>query len=279
MANPSRPDRRGRRYRTTFVATLAVAALVGTSVACSGSDDDDAADTLAPVPTASPVTTAAAPTVAPTTDSPATSPPTTSPPTTSPPTTEPATTLPPTTAAPATTAAAVEPTATPTTAAAAELRLQRDGLGIAAFGTDADAAVAAVTAALGDPSDDSGWVDPITVSTCAGPEVRRVSWGTLSLLLGDPAGGDTGVRQFFAYSYGDVAELGAPPAGLATPEGLGLGAPVEDLQTVYPDVEVTEGEEGLIESSFYVDDSLRGLLTGADAGGTVTVIFGGPYCG
>lgn len=253
---------------------VALAAMGSTAMACSGSGDDDAADTLAPVPTVPAVTTMASSTAsstAPTaTDPPATSPPTTSPPTTAAPTAAPATAAPPETTAPA---------PPPPTAAPAELRLQRDGLGIANFGTDADSAIAAVAAALGDPSDDSGWVDPITVSTCAGPEVRRVSWGTLSLLLGDPAGGDDGIRQFFAYSYGDVAELGAPPAGLATPEGLGLGAPVEDLQTAYPDVDVTEGEEGLIESSFFVDDALRGLLTGAEAGGTVTVIFGGPYCG
>ncbi len=240
-------------------------------VACSG--DDDADDTLAPLATsttlaATSTSSTTSTTVAPTTTDPATTPPPSTEPPTTPPTDPP--TTPPTTPAPT--------TAAPTTTAPAQaLTIHQDGLGVVPFGTEADAAVAAVTTALGAPSDDTGWVDPASISGCAGDELRRVSWGVLSLYLGDPAGG--GSRQFFTYSYGNVTDLGGQPAGLATPEGITLGDPVADLRAAYPSVEIVPGEEGLIEPSFYVNDNFGGLLTGESDTDSVTVMFGGPFCG
>jgi len=264
---------RPRPVRPLFVACAAVIAIAATS--CSDDDDSAASTSAAPVTT---VASTAADSTAPTTTVPAesTAAASTAAETTVVAATAVATTeAPPTTATPTTAAAAT--TAPPTTAAPIELLLRRDGLGVAAFGTEADAAVAAMTTALGEPTEDTGWVDPLTISTCAGAEVRRVSWGVLSLLFGDQAGG--GARNFFSYAYGDVAGLGGQPAGLLTSEGLGLGTPVADLRVAYPAVTLNAGEEGLVESSFFVDDALAGLLTGATDTDSVTVIFGGPFCG
>ena len=258
-----------RRYA---LAPLALALAAASLTACSGGDDDESADdTLAVVTTTTGVTTTTT-TVAPTTTE---APTTTAAPTTPP--TEPAPTAPPTTPAP--TEAPATTAAPSTTVAPATVVLARDGLGVVPFGTDADGAVAALTAVLGPPTEDTGWVDPLTISTCAGTELRRVSWGALAILLGDPAATGTGVRQFFASSYGNVAGVEPQPAGLVTPEGIGLGTSVADLKAAYPGVVLNPGEEGLIEPSFFVDDSLRGIVTGDTDTDSVTVVFGGPFCG
>jgi hypothetical protein len=264
-----------RRYALVPVALALTAASV---TACSGGDDDESADdTLAAVTTMTGVTTTTTPATTPATTE---APPTTDAPTT-PPTepapTEPAPTEPPTT--PPATETPVTTVAPSTTVAPAAVVLARDGLGVVPFGTDADGAVAAITAVLGPPTEDTGWVDPLTISTCAGTELRRVSWGALAILLGDPAATGTGVRQFFASSYGNVAGVEPQPAGLRTPEGIGLGASVAELKAAYPGVVLNPGEEGLIEPSFYVDDNLRGIVTGDTDTDSVTVVFGGPFCG
>ncbi len=258
-----------RRYT---LAPLALALAAASVTACSSGDDDESADdTLAVVTTTTGVsttTTTAAPT---TTEAPTTTVAPTTPPT------EPAPTEPPTTPAP--TEAPATTAAPSTTVAPATAVLARDGLGVVPFGTDADGAVAALTAVLGPPTEDTGWVDPLTISSCAGTELRRVSWGALAILLGDPAATGTGLRQFFASSYGNVAGVEPQPAGLVTPEGIGLGASVADLKAAYPGVVLNPGEEGLIEPSFFVDDSLRGIVTGDTDTDSVTVVFGGPFCG
>lgn len=266
------------RPRPLFAALATGLTLVVVLGATSCAEDgDDSRETTATEAAASAPTSADSPGAA-TTASAAN---TTAAETTAVETTAPASTDAPTTeVAPTTEAApttAVATSAPPTTAAPVTLGLQRDGLVVAALGTETEAAIAAVTGALGVPTEDTGWVDPLTISTCAGTELRRVSWGVLSLLFGDPAG--AGARVFFAYSYGDVAGLGGQPAGLLTPEGLGLGTLVTDLRVAYPAVTVNAGEEGLVLSSFFVDEALAGLLTGATDADSVTVIFGGPFCG
>jgi hypothetical protein len=157
--------------------------------------------------------------------------------------------------------------------------LAGDGLGIAAFGGPADATIAAVTAVLGEPDEDSGWVDPLTVGACAGEEARFVAWGSLYLYFSDRSTFGDGERHFFSYSYGSERDLEAIPEGLATPEGIGLGTTVAFLRAAYHDVVVEAGEEGLLASSFYVDETLSGRLTGAAEDDLVTVIIGGDPCG
>jgi hypothetical protein len=159
------------------------------------------------------------------------------------------------------------------------LVLDHDGLGIVEFGDPADEAVAAVAAMLGQPVADTGWVVPLTIGACAGTEARTVSWGSLHLYSSDESGFASGARHLFGYSYGSVEDLEATPAGLATPEGIGLGTTVDFLRAAYEGVVVEAGEEGIIAPSFYVDDRLSGRLTGDADDDLVTVIIGGDPCG
>ncbi|CAN5570695.1 hypothetical protein BH24ACT5_BH24ACT5_15270 [soil metagenome] len=90
-----------------------------------------------------------------------------------------------------------------------------------------------------------------------------------------PAG--TGPR-LAGFVYGEVSALDANPPGLSTPEGIGLGALVEFLQAAYPDVIVESGIEGIAAATFFVDEGLRGYVTGVEADDLVTTIIGGEVC-
>jgi len=159
------------------------------------------------------------------------------------------------------------------------LVLGRDGLGVARFCDDAEATIATMTALAGPADDDTGWVDPITISSCPGTVARRVTWGALDLYFGDESSFASGVEHFFGYSYGNVDGFDVAPPGLSTPEGVGLGTPVEYLRATFPDVSLIPGEEGIQEPTFYVDEHLRGLLTDTADDGVVTLIIGGEACG
>lgn len=163
--------------------------------------------------------------------------------------------------------------------AAPTLLLARDGLGIATFGDNADATIAAVTAVLGESDNDSGWVDPLSIGACAGQQARFVAWGSLYLYFSDESAFGHGDPHFFGYSYGSESDLEVIPEGLATTEGIGLGTTVAFLRAAYHDVVVEAGEEGLFPSNFYVDDNLSGRLTGGNDDDLVTVIIGGDPCG
>ncbi len=178
---------------------------------------------------------------------------------------------------PATTAAGAVPGSVPPVAGV--LRLNTDGLGIVTFGDDPEGAITAVAAVLGDPSADTGWSDPLSISACPGTQVRRVTWGALSLFFGDESTVASGTPHLFAYSYGSVEDLESEPVGLATPEGIGLGSTVVYLGAAYPDVVIEPGEDDVIEPSFFVDESLSGRLTGGAGDDLVTVIIGGDPCG
>jgi hypothetical protein len=158
--------------------------------------------------------------------------------------------------------------------------LAADGVGVAAFGDEPDAAVAAVTAILGEPTQDSGWVEPFTISACPGTEYRRVSWGAFSLQFSDQSSKADGRRHLFGYEYGEVGRTDATPAGIVTAEGIGVGSTVAELKSAYPGVSVVAGEEGLSSSSFEVSENgLAGLLTDATDQGIVILVVGGDFCG
>src|SRR3546814_799928 len=85
-----------------------------------------------------------------------------------------------------TTTAEVTTTTAPGDDDSAAIALRGDGLGVVSLGSEPDAAVSAVTAALGDPSLDTGWESSFgTYGTCPGTEVRAVEWGGLVLLFTD----------------------------------------------------------------------------------------------
>jgi hypothetical protein len=186
------------------------------------------------------------------------------------------TTTVPTTTAPTTTVAL--PSTTVADPAVADLVLSGDGIGTAGFGAEPDGVIAYISSYLGQPSNDSGWIDPLSVGLCSGAELRRVSWGVLTLLFGDVSSVLQGRRHFFGYTYGDQAEIGAPPAGLATSRGVAIGSRVVDVRAAYPAAEVFP-EDDFTPPFFFVNDSLRGFLTGTDDDAIVTAIIGGDDCG
>lgn len=158
------------------------------------------------------------------------------------------------------TSAAETTTPAAAAAAAAEIVLRGDGLGVAALGAAPDDAIAAVSAALGAPTRDTGWEPSSSeYGTCPGEQIRAVEWDSLVLLFTD---GDT--------AYGTGQHLftwritGAPPA-LGTAAGLGYQATVADAEELYPGaVERTEA-----------DEPFPGFLTIAADGGSITAYLDG----
>jgi len=240
--------------RRISVMVIVSTLLVG---ACGGSDDTDA-DTSSTQFTLLPTTT------------------TTTPPSTTSSTTSTTST---TTTSTTTTTTTIE--APPTTAAnpaIEELLLSGEGIGTAGFGADADGVVEYVGSYLGAPANDTGWIDPLTVGICDGAEHRRVSWGVLTLIFGDVSPVVQGRRHFFGYTYGDAGEIGGEPVGLKTTRDVQLGSRVVDVAAAYP-AATFNPEDDFTPPFFYVNDSLRGFLTGVEDEATVTAILGGTDCG
>jgi hypothetical protein len=162
--------------------------------------------------------------------------------------------------------------------AVAELLLSGDGIGTAGFGADPDGVIEYLNSYLGPPTNDTGWIDPLSIGLCAGDELRQVSWGVLTLLFGDVSEVVQGRRHFFGYTYGDQREIGAAPVGLQTTRGVAIGSRVVDVRAAYPAVTINP-EDDFTPPFFFVNDSLRGFLTGVTDDATVTAILGGGDCG
>lgn len=98
-------------------------------------------------------------------------------------------TVPPPTPAPTSTVAASTTSSTSSTTTtsvpkAAKLVVAADGLGDALFGAEPEQVISYVTAVIGPPSDDSGWIDANTdFPACPGNELRIVRWDDLRLLF------------------------------------------------------------------------------------------------
>ena len=237
-----------------LVASVALVSLL--LAACGGSDEPEGSADVA----STPVTLLPTTTVAPTTTS-------------APTTTTPSTTLAPTT----TSTTSPAPTTTVVDPAVAALVLSGEGIGSAEFGAEPEAVISYISSFLGVPTNDTGWIDPLSVGACPGTEIRFVDWGTLSLVFGDASQVIQGRRHFFAYYYGSDGEVGGAPVGLATERGITSGSRVIDVIGAYPGVSINP-EDDFSAPFFYVNDNLRGFVTGVDDDSTVTVILGGIGC-
>ena len=180
-----------------------------------------------------------------------------------------------TTLAPTTT---VAPSTTVADPAVSELLLSGDGIGTAGFGADPNGVVEYINSYLGPPTNDTGWIDPLTIGLCSGDELRQVSWGVLTLLFGDVSEVVEGRRHFFGYGYGEQGEIGSAPVGLQTTRGVMIGSRVVDVRAAYPAATINP-EDDFTPPFFFVNDSLRGFLTGVSDDATVTAILGGGDCG
>lgn len=164
------------------------------------------------------------------------------------------------------------PSTTKRPASAAAIVLRGDGLGVVDLGATPAVAIAAVSAALGDPSADTGWQSSNgSYGTCPGQRIRGVEWHHLALLFTD---GDT------AYGHGEHLFTwrltGAPPA-LGTAQGLGYKATVADADELYPgDVEVTEPDEPF--PGFVTIRLDGGTITGYLDGDVITNLEAGTGC-
>ncbi len=160
---------------------------------------------------------------------------------------------------------------TDTTGAAIVLR--GDGLGVVSLGATPDVAIAAVSAALGRPTADTGWEPAFSsYGTCPGKQIRGVEWDHLVLLFTD---GET--------AYGRGQHLftwritGAPPA-LGTATGLGYKATVADAEDLYPgEVEVVPPDDPF--PGFVRVNVAGGLITGYLDGDVITNLEAGAACG
>ncbi|MCB2222800.1 MAG: peptidoglycan-binding protein [Actinobacteria bacterium] len=139
------------------------------------------------------------------------------------------------------------------------LLLQSTGLDLVDFGDSPTYVLDVVGAILGDPSDDTGWVDE--GNGCV--KYRRVVWGNDELWLDftdagedaleEPTFRPAGTEHFAAWT------MRLPPSGdptlppLATPSGLVVGASAAEVEDVYGDrVEIDETFVSIVD----------GILTG-----------------
>ncbi len=171
------------------------------------------------------------------------------------------------TTAPAPTSTTVPPSTTSappvtTAPAPAEVVLAPEGLGIAAFGDEAEAVLAALAGVLGPPVDDR------PLGSCPSGEADRlVQFGQLAVLFG---GG-----RFVAWDAG-------PPSGalppLTTAEGIGVGSSVAELRGAYGQRLQLDPDDPfgpVFEITTPPPGRLAGTLTGTGPSDTVASLSGG----
>ena len=175
------------------------------------------------------------------------------------------------------------------------------------LGGPVDTTLDAVSAVLGDPDRDSGWVsDP----SCAGSSVRRVGFGSLELVLVDrdptdappaedvPEGGDTAEgaettttvappgEPGFGAEFGRWFLSGADSvdSGFWTLERIGVGSTVADVRLAYPDgFSVVQTDQADPAGFFDLDPiGLAGPISGATSNttdeGRVLQLWAGSAC-
>ena len=182
----------------------------------------------------------------------------------------------------ATTTTTSSTTTTTTTTPTRALLLRPDGIGDLYFGDPADGVLAALVAVLGDPDEDTGWVDQRqNYGVCLGDEVRFVRWETLQAFFTDGPSdwGPAGVRHFASYTQASIFEGGE--LDLETADGLSLGSPVGDVRAIY-------GEDAVYDDPvygpvFFYDPpgaaQQWGSVTGLEPDDTIESITGSYACG
>ena len=260
------------RQKRTILIMAMVTALVFIAVAVvSLGDNEEPTSAGAPTaPTTAPSSTTSPPTTTATTDSTASTDTTSS------------------------TTSSTTTTETTTTTMPPTIVMREDGFGLVSgdddqetitFGTEPELALTMMTAILGPPDEDSGWVPSFSgFGTCPGEEVRGVRWATLWLLMtdGETEWRNDGAPHFFAYLnsvfYDDTRSL-----GLLTEEGVGLGDTVKELKDAYGKRLEINYEEFIDGYLFTIEvpapGQLWGGLTGEKNDDLITAIDGGQGCG
>lgn len=157
-----------------------------------------------------------------------------------------------------------------------EKGLQFDTNVVVQFGQDAEIVLDETAAVLGDPDDDSGFIE---MEFCAGTRTRFVRWGNLELVFTEEvADSNEGTfSQWYADGFTD-------PTGLVTPEGLGVTATVGFLEVTYGSaLAIVPAFEGDVVGLFAVTNpGTGGVLSGTTEGlhpeGFVTTLWAGDSC-
>jgi hypothetical protein len=152
------------------------------------------------------------------------------------------------------------------------------------FGTDDDETVATIAAVLGEPTTDSGWIPAWgDYGACPEPMVRAVEWDAL-ITLYTAAESDfwspAGIEHFFSYNY---LSADSPP-NLMTPEGIGVGSTLGELEAAYPgEVEIEEAffdpALGFWSYRSATWTGMWGYASGLADTSTITSINAGQGCG
>jgi len=151
------------------------------------------------------------------------------------------------------------------------------------FGTGDEATIAAISSSLGDPTEDSGWIDAFSVyGTCPLPVIRGVHWDGFVALFTQSATdfADQGTPHFFSWYYPSGADI-----GLETDVGVGVGDSVGSLRAAYdgPDFVLVPWEfdqtQGFWSTDQFASSQLYGYATGVSNADTITAINGGTGCG
>jgi hypothetical protein len=191
-----------------------------------------------------------------------------------------------TTSVPDTTTSA-PPETTTTTVAPETVELTRVGVQAGdtwvPFSENDEVTIAAVAAVLGAPTHDSGWIDALSspYGVCPPPVVRGVHWNDLVLLFtqADTDFWTPGVPHFYAFTYTNTNPE------LFTPEGIGIGSSLEQLEAAYggPDLVIDEAwfdpSLGFWSYKLAPWTGLWGFATGQSPAHVVTSINGGQGCG
>lgn len=180
-----------------------------------------------------------------------------------------------------TTSAVPASSALPTTStipAVEGLGLSAQGLGTALFGAGAESVVDYVVSILGQPTTDSGWIDPFAIGVaCPGSEIRFVEWDDLRLFFSDDTTAASSVRHFASFSYGPAFGPAPSPYGLATDRGIRLGATVRDLRTAHPGGILSPGDD-VVGPRYQIEDGFVAYVTEAVGAGIVRSFQGGYGC-
>lgn len=181
-----------------------------------------------------------------------------------------------------TTTTTTEPTTTTTLAPERELVLRPDGIGGSYFGDRAGPVFDALVAVLGEPDEDTGWVDQLeNYGTCLGSEVRFVRWRSLNVFFTDGPSDWAPAETRHLASYTQASFFGPDPLDLVTSDGVTLGTRVGDVRARYGDEAVVDDE---IFGPLWIWDPPGsayqwGEVSGTAPEDTVLSISGGFACG
>ena len=158
--------------------------------------------------------------------------------------------------------------------------LDAGGLGTVDFLADPENSIIHITASLGDPDFDSALVDGYQFyGICPAERIRILQWGNLEVAFAYPP--DEG-PYFFQWRV--PARDGAGSVSPTTPQGIGLGSTVAELQAAYGDA-VTVGFDvdfqfwffNLANTAFY-GEGLSGAVSGGDPTDVITNVTAGQSC-